>query len=136
LSLVSLPGHCPQQDAGLFPAPQARTRCGRRPAEPKHQLGCRESRIPHPAKFPKFDPSATGECSANDLVFNNVLLRALEFIRGEFHERTWEAFWKVVVEGRTADDVAADLDMKPGTVLVAKSRVLLRLRRELGDIGE
>jgi hypothetical protein len=32
-------------------------------------------------------------------------------------------------------DVAADLEMKPGTVRVAKSRVLLRLRHELGDVG-
>ena len=82
------------------------------------------------------DLPITGESSTDDLVFNDVLLRALESIRGEFHERTWQAFWKVVVEGRTASDVAADLDMKPGTVRVAKSRILLRLRRELGDIGE
>ena len=33
-------------------------------------------------------------------------------------------------------DVAADLAMQPGAVRVAKSRVLLRLRRELGDVGE
>jgi RNA polymerase sigma-70 factor, ECF subfamily len=57
----------------------------------------------------------------------------LESIRPEFHERTWQAFWSTVVEGRTAPDVAADLSMQPGTVRVAKSRVLLRLRRELGD---
>ena len=74
--------------------------------------------------------------SKDDLVFNDVLLRALESIRGEFHERTWQAFWGVVIDGRTASDVAADLGMKPGTVRVSKSRVLLRLRRELGDIGE
>ncbi len=72
----------------------------------------------------------------DDLVFGDVLLRALESIRPEFHERTWQAFWKVVIDGRTAADVAADLAMKPGTVRVSKSRVLLRLRRELGDIGE
>jgi RNA polymerase sigma-70 factor (ECF subfamily) len=71
-----------------------------------------------------------------DLVFNDVLLRALESIRPEFHERTWQAFWKVVIDGRSASDVAADLAMKPGTVRVSKSRVLLRLRRELGDATE
>jgi RNA polymerase sigma-70 factor (ECF subfamily) len=74
--------------------------------------------------------------SKDDLVFGDVLLRALESIRPEFHERTWQAFWKVVIDGRSAADVAADLAMKPGTVRVSKSRVLLRLRRELGDIGE
>lgn len=71
-----------------------------------------------------------------ELVFNEVLLRALESIRGEFHERTWQAFWKVVVEGRDTSDVAAELSMKPGTVRVSKSRVLHRLRHELGDLGQ
>jgi RNA polymerase sigma-70 factor (ECF subfamily) len=39
----------------------------------------------------------------------------------------------VVVEGRTAIDAGAEIDMKPGAVRVAKSRILMRLRRELGD---
>ena len=73
--------------------------------------------------------------SGDDTVFNDVLLRALESIRSEFHERTWQAFWKVVIDGRATSDVAADLSMKPGAVRVSKSRVLLRLRHELGDFG-
>lgn len=84
------------------------------------------------------DPSiASNETEpAIDPLFDGVLLAALEAIRGEFHERTWQAFWGVVVDGRSAADVAADLAMRPGTVRVSKSRVLLRLRRELGDMGE
>ncbi len=73
--------------------------------------------------------------TGDDAIVDGVLGQALESIRGEFHERTWRAFWGVVVEGRAVADVAADLDMRPGTVRVAKSRVLLRLRNELGDIG-
>jgi RNA polymerase sigma-70 factor (ECF subfamily) len=69
----------------------------------------------------------------DEAIVDGVLGQALESIRGEFHERTWRAFWGVVVEGRAVADVAADLDMRPGTVRVAKSRVLLRLRNELGD---
>jgi RNA polymerase sigma-70 factor, ECF subfamily len=67
--------------------------------------------------------------------FGNVLNTALESIRAEFHERTWQAFWCVVVEGRAAADVAVDLAMQPGAVRVCKSRVLSRLRREL-ELGE
>lgn len=73
---------------------------------------------------------------ADDAGFNLVLMQALEQIKGEFHERTWQAFWGVVVEGRAAADVAADLTMTPGAVRVSKSRVLLRLRRELGDAAD
>jgi RNA polymerase sigma-70 factor (ECF subfamily) len=73
--------------------------------------------------------------AGDDAIVDGVLGQALESIRSEFHERTWRAFWGVVVEGRAVADVAADLEMRPGTVRVAKSRVLLRLRNELGDIG-
>jgi RNA polymerase sigma-70 factor (ECF subfamily) len=83
------------------------------------------------------DPHVPTETDEGDAaIFNGILGRALESIRGEFHERTWRAFWGVVVEGRSAADVAAELEMRPGTVRVAKSRVLLRLRYELGDAGE
>jgi RNA polymerase sigma-70 factor (ECF subfamily) len=81
------------------------------------------------------EPCGVGD-SADDVGFRHVLLRALEAIKGEFHENTWRAFWGVVIEGRAAADVATDLGMRPGTVRVAKSRVLLRLRRELGDLAE
>ena len=65
-----------------------------------------------------------------------MLRRALESIRGEFHEQTWQAFWGVVVRESAAADVAAELAMQPGAVRVCKSRVLARLRRELGDLRE
>ena len=63
-----------------------------------------------------------------------LLQRALSLIQERFEDRTWRAFWMTIVEGRETADVAAELSMKPGTVRVAKSRVLARLRHELGDI--
>ena len=86
------------------------------------------------AEVSELDLASATSNSADDVIFGDVLLQALEAIRSEFHERTWQAFWKTVVEGRTTADVAADLAMKPGAVRVCKSRVLLRLRQELGDI--
>jgi RNA polymerase sigma-70 factor (ECF subfamily) len=80
------------------------------------------------------DAMADGENALADPAFGEVLARALAAIRGEFHDKTWQAFWNVVVAGRSAADVAAELKMRPGTVRVAKSRVLVRLRRELGDL--
>jgi RNA polymerase sigma-70 factor (ECF subfamily) len=59
--------------------------------------------------------------------------RALELIQAEFEPRTWKAFWEAAVEDRPAKDVAGELSMSPGAVRVAKSRVLQRLREELGD---
>lgn len=76
------------------------------------------------------------DTSADEILFDHLLRKALSSIRGEFHDKTWQAFWGVVIDGRQAADVAADLDVKPGTVRVAKSRVLLRLRRELGEASD
>ena len=81
------------------------------------------------------DPlSQLGEDDEADAeAFSEVLRRALDSIRGEFQERTWQAFWGTAVEGKDAADVAAELQMQPGAVRVSKSRVLVRLRRELGE---
>jgi RNA polymerase sigma-70 factor (ECF subfamily) len=63
-----------------------------------------------------------------------LLHSALEQIRGQVHPQTWQAFWKVVVEGKTPEEVGEELGMRPGTVRVAKSRVLSRLRAQLGEL--
>jgi RNA polymerase sigma-70 factor (ECF subfamily) len=60
--------------------------------------------------------------------------RALELVRGEFEERTWQMFWQTVVDGRTPADVAADLGVSAAAVRQAKSRVLRRLKEEAGDV--
>ncbi|HWB01293.1 MAG TPA: sigma-70 family RNA polymerase sigma factor [Pirellulales bacterium] len=83
-----------------------------------------------PDDEPPHETCATDDRSAEQQLFR----RALETIRDEFEPRTWRAFWQTAVEHRAATDVAADLAMSPGAVRVAKSRVLQRLRAELGDV--
>lgn len=73
---------------------------------------------------------------ADDQAERGLFYRGLDFIRAEFEPKTWQAFWKTAVEGRATGDVAADLGMTSGAVRVAKSRVLNRLREELGDLIE
>ena len=60
--------------------------------------------------------------------------RATELVRGEFEERTWRAFELTVIEDRTTADVSRELNMTPNNVRQAKSRVLRRLREEVGDL--
>ena len=78
--------------------------------------------------------AAPAEEATDDPAETELLHRALAMIRGEFEPRTWAAFWQTAVDGRSAADVAADLGMTPGAVRVAKSRVLHRLRADLGDL--
>jgi RNA polymerase sigma-70 factor (ECF subfamily) len=67
-------------------------------------------------------------------VDRGVVGRALDLIRVEFEDRTWRAFWLTAVEDRVPKEVAVELGMSPGAVRVAKSRVLRRLREELGEL--
>jgi RNA polymerase sigma-70 factor, ECF subfamily len=60
--------------------------------------------------------------------------RALELVRSEFEERTWSAFWQVAVENRTTAEVAAQMGITINAVRQAKSRVLRRLKEEMGEL--
>jgi RNA polymerase sigma-70 factor (ECF subfamily) len=62
--------------------------------------------------------------------------RVLELIRSEFEARTWDAFWRVTVDGRSPSDVAAELDMSVPAVYTAKYRILRRFRQVLGELPE
>jgi RNA polymerase sigma-70 factor (ECF subfamily) len=60
--------------------------------------------------------------------------RALDLVRGEFEDRTWQLFWLTAVEDRRPADVAARFSVTAVAVRKAKSRVLRRLREEIGDL--
>jgi RNA polymerase sigma-70 factor, ECF subfamily len=60
--------------------------------------------------------------------------RALKLVRGEFEDRTWQMFWLTAVEDRASADVAARFGVTPVAVRKAKSRVLRRIREEIGDL--
>lgn len=90
------------------------------------EAAMRLSQVPAPEKPAESDPE---EAEAVRALYH----RGLQLIRGEFEPRTWQAFWKTAVEGRAPREVAGELSMTPGAVRVAKSRVLQRLREELGD---
>lgn len=59
--------------------------------------------------------------------------RGLELVRGEFEERTWQLFWRSVVLEQSTADIARDFGLSNAAVRQARSRVLRRLRQELGD---
>lgn len=82
------------------------------------------------------DIDSTEETESNQKEEQALYLRAIELIRDEFQPQTWRAFWRTAIDGCTAADVADELDMRPGTVRVAKSRVLARLRDRLGELLE
>lgn len=62
--------------------------------------------------------------------------RALELVRGEFEDTSWKAFWATTVEGKSAAEAAAALGLSSAAVRQAKSRVLRRLKEEVGELIE
>ena len=82
--------------------------------------------IPEPADF----------CEEGSRLDHDGMLsrRALQLVRDEFENRTWEAFHQTAVAGRKPVDVADELGMSLQAVYKAKSRVLQRLRQEFGDL--
>ena len=97
-------------------------------------------------------PHATGGSTANFAIGNladecelpeseptskrehtELVHRAVFQVQGEFEPRTWQAFWRTTVDGFRTYVVAEELKMKPATVRQSKSRVLRRLRRQLGE---
>lgn len=76
------------------------------------------------------------ESDDEEQAYQQLVRRALELIREDFTPRTWQAFWRVAVDGQRPVDIADELQMRPGAVRVAKSRVLQRLRQELGELLE
>lgn len=55
-------------------------------------------------------------------------MRAVE---ADFAPATWAAFRRQILDGRPPREVAAELGLSVNSVLLAKSRVLKRLRAEL-----
>lgn len=60
--------------------------------------------------------------------------RLLSLVEGDFEPRTWQAFWRTAVDGLAAREAAEQLGMTVGSVYMAKSRVLARLRDELSGL--
>jgi RNA polymerase sigma-70 factor (ECF subfamily) len=64
----------------------------------------------------------------------HVLQSLMALVEPEFPEATWLAFRRLALDGATAGEVAAELGKTVNAVLIAKSRVLSRLRQEAGAL--
>jgi RNA polymerase sigma-70 factor (ECF subfamily) len=85
------------------------------------------------AQIPEQPPesSSSGKSVASS---DSLQRRAIELVRGNVEERTWQAFWRVVVEGEDAADVAQELGISVRAVYDAKYRMRQRIRTELDGL--
>jgi RNA polymerase sigma factor (sigma-70 family) len=70
-----------------------------------------------------------------DLEYKKIVFhRAADSIRHEFSDSTWQAFWMTGVEDVEVAHVSEQLNISPGAVYIARSRVLARLKERVREI--
>lgn len=65
-----------------------------------------------------------------------LVRRAMELIKPEFSERNWRAFEQIVLHGKSAVEVADELDVAPQAIRQANYRIRRRLRLVLAGLAE
>jgi RNA polymerase sigma factor (sigma-70 family) len=75
------------------------------------------------------DPSAGLSAIWDAQHDRHVLHGLMQQVQPEFTAPTWQAFRRIAIDGASAQTVAAELGLSANAVLIAKSRVLARLRQ-------
>ena len=80
-----------------------------------------------PATIEEDDPSEQHE-------FTKLIYRGLSQVEAEFEPKSWQAFWRTTVDGQSIANVATELGISAATVRQHRSRILRRLREQLGEV--
>ncbi len=77
------------------------------------------------------DP-ARDECREFQIEFQRQVFTVVaRQVQNQVKPQTWAAFWETEMENRHVESVASELEMTPGAIYVARSRVIARLRKEV-----
>ena len=66
----------------------------------------------------------------------HIARKLMDLVQPQFERTTWQAFRRVVLDGVKAAVAAAELNISINAVLLAKSRVLCRLRQEMKGLTD
>ena len=65
-----------------------------------------------------------------------LYLRAARIVRGDVEPESWRAFELTVIENRSIDAAALELDKPVGSIYAARSRIMRRLREAVREMEE
>lgn len=91
-------------------------------------------RISQAADPMAIDPGSLDQDPTDELDLSRLASRGLAQIRDEFAERTWRMFDRSVIDGIATSQVAVEFQVTAATVRKVRSRILRRLRQQLGDL--
>jgi RNA polymerase sigma factor (sigma-70 family) len=81
---------------------------------------------------PGVDPESDAQI---ELEYRRELyLQAARIVRRDVETETWRAFELTVIENRSIDEAAGDLDKPVGTIYAARSRIMRRLRETVREL--
>ena len=84
----------------------------------------------------------TPDADTNDSLFTDVeyrsavARRALQLLKPQFGEQTWQAAWDSTVLNRPAKDISEQLGITVNAVYLAKGRVMKKLREQLEGLWD
>lgn len=79
------------------------------------------------------DQKDAEEIDGEQQALEEVKARALELVRESTAEKTWQMFWKSIVEEIPTSEIAKQFGVTTAAVRVAKQRVLKRLKKLMVD---
>jgi RNA polymerase sigma factor (sigma-70 family) len=103
---------------------------------PKYQSIARGGSGAHELLQEHADP-ACAESALFDLEYRREAFRwACAKVQAGVAPTTWQAFWQSSVEGKPIAEVAGRLGMSVGSVYIARSRVMAKLREQVSRLGD
>ena len=85
-------------------------------------------------QVPDPGPCIPEEEPTDELAMSELMRRAIARVQVEFEPRSGESSWRTAVDGSPTDLVAKELEVSAASVRQSRSRILRRLRLQLGDI--
>lgn len=65
---------------------------------------------------------------------HELIVWAAEQVQSEFIDTSWAAFWATVIEGRSVNEVAAELQISPGSICMSRSRIMVRIKTMIEEV--
>ena len=65
---------------------------------------------------------------------HELIVWAAEQVQSEFIDTSWAAFWATVIEGRSVNEIATELQVSCGSIYMSRSRIMARIKKKIEEV--